>query len=136
MAEPKKQNSLDRARVDLENAARVFALASETVKDPDAETPEIFIIDPAALPAAYYLRESVVAAVKAEILRDHQAGQPLPAGASLKNEVEARHGETDQISDKTDDNSERRTGSEDPKSGGDNGSETGSSSPDPSGPRS
>jgi hypothetical protein len=97
--------------------------------------PEIFIIDLAAIPAAYYLRDSVVEAVRAEILRDYQNGQPIPAGASLKNEVEARSGETDKVSDPSDDNTEQRTGSEDPASSADNGSEAGSSSPDPSGPR-
>lgn len=98
--------------------------------------PEIFIIDAAAIPAAYYLRDSVVEAVKAEILRDHKNGQPVPAGASLKNEVEARSGETDKVSDPSDDNTEQRTGSEDPASSANNGGEAGSSSQDPSGPRS
>lgn len=97
-----------------------------------AET-EIYIIDAAALPAEYYLRESVQAAILAEIRKDYQNTNQLPAGASLKNEVEARSGETEKISDKEDDSVERGAGSEDPERGADNGSETGGGDPDPGG---
>jgi len=96
---------------------------------------QIYIIDAAAIPAAYYLRESVQAAIKAEIAKDYQLGQELPAGASLTNQVEARHGKTDQISGPEDDNAERGTGSEDPESSKDHGGSAGSSDPDPSRPR-
>ena len=94
---------------------------------------EIFIIDASALPVEYYLRESVQAAILNEIRKDYQNTNQLPAGASLKNEVEARSGETQEIPDKTDDSVERGTGSEDPERGPDNGSETGGGDPDPSG---
>lgn len=95
--------------------------------------PEIFIIDAAALPAEYYLRESVQDAILAEIRKDYQNTNQLPAGASLKNEVEARSGETEKISDQENDKSERGTGSPDPEIGSDNGSETGGGDPDTSG---
>lgn len=94
---------------------------------------EIFIIDAAALPAEYYLRESVQAAILSEIRKDYENTNQLPAGASLKNEVEARSGETEKISDKEDDSVERGTGSENPERGADNGSETGGGDPDPRG---
>lgn len=97
------------------------------------EEAEIFIIDAAALPAEYYLRESVQAAILDEIRKDYKKSNQLPAGASLKNEVEARSGETEKISDKEDDSVERGTGSEDPERGADNGSETGGGDPDTSG---
>ncbi len=101
--------------------------------DSTAPDQEIFIIDAAALPAEYYLRESVQAAILEEIHKDYAISNQLPAGASLKNEVEARSGETQEIPDKTDDSVERGTGSEDPQGGSDNGSETGGGDPDPSG---
>lgn len=97
-----------------------------------AET-EIFIIDASALPVEYYLRESVQAAILNEIRKDYQKTNQLPSGASLKNEVEARSGETEKISDKEDDSVERGTGSEDPERGANNGSETGGGDPDTSG---
>lgn len=97
------------------------------------EIPQIFIIDSAALPVEYFLRESVLDAVRDEIARDYQNTNQLPSGASLKNEVEARSGETQEIPDKTDDSVERGTGSENPGDGSDNGSETGGGDPDPGG---
>lgn len=95
--------------------------------------PEIFVIDAAALPAEYYLRESVQAAILDEIRKDYKKSNQLPAGASLKTEVEARSGETEKISDKENDSVERGTGSEDPERGADNGSKTGGGDPDTSG---
>lgn len=102
--------------------------AGEAVSDP-----EIFIIDAAALPAEYYLRESVQAAILDEIRKDYANTNQLPAGASLKNEVEARSGETQTISDQKNDSVEPGAGSEDPERGPDNGSETGGGDSDISG---
>lgn len=125
-----KQHKAIRA-LSREYAEKVLAIVEDG--EPEISTPEIFIIDAAALPAEYYLRESVQAAILDEIHKDYQKTNQLPAGASLKNEVEARSGETQEISDKTDDSVERGTGSEDPERGADNGSETGGGDPDPSG---
>ncbi len=97
------------------------------------EKTEIYIIDAAALPAEYYLRESVQAAILDEIGKDYKKTNQLPAGASLKNEVEARSGETEKISDQKNDSVEPGTGPENPESGSDNGSETGRSDTDTSG---
>jgi len=104
-------------------------------EEPD-DHEKIYIIDAAAIPAGYYLRASVVEAITLEIAKDYLLTGELAAGASLTNEVEARHGKTDQISDQENDNSERGAGSEDPNDSENNGSGAGSSDPDPSGPRS
>lgn len=100
-----------------------------------SETPEIYLIDAAALPAAYYLRDSVQEAILSEIRKDYEITKQLPPGASLSNQVEARDGKTEEISSPEDDNSERGTGSADPDGSGDNGTPAGGSDPDPSGPR-
>lgn len=117
-----KQHKAIRA-LSREYAEKVLAIVED--ESPETSDSEIFIIDAAALPAEYYLRESVQAAILDEIHKDYQNTKQLPAGASLKNEVEARSGETQEIPDKTDDSVERGTGSEDPERGADNGSQAG-----------
>lgn len=97
------------------------------------QIPDIYIIDSSAIPVEYFLRESVLDQVKVEIGKDYKATKRLPAGASFKNEVEARSGETQETSDKKNDDLEPGTGSEDPQGGGDNGSGAGGSDSDTSG---
>lgn len=89
-----------------------------------AEDPEIRIIEMGALPAAYFMRDSVIAAIHAEIVQDIKNNQPVPNG------VEVINGETNQISDSEDDQSQRGDGSESPKDGSNNGSAAGSSGED------
>jgi hypothetical protein len=115
----------------LKNTEQMIAnLRTDKSVAPD---PEIYVIDAAALPAEYYLRESVQAAILGEIRKDYKKSNQLPAGASLKNEVEARSGETEKISDKKNDSVEPGTGPENPGGRENNGSETGGGDPDTSG---
>jgi hypothetical protein len=94
--------------------------------------PEIRIIDTAALPASYFMRDSVLEAVRAELLSDYKKTGELPRGVELIGE-EAPNGETKEIPDPTIDSDERGDGPTTPGNGDDNGSQTGSRGEDNSG---
>ena len=94
-----------------------------------SEDPEIRIIEAASLPAAYYMRDSVMEAIKTEILKDHKAGQPIPPGAELINQ-EDPNGQTEKISDLENDNDERGDTSESNSDSENDGDRSGSSSED------
>lgn len=88
--------------------------------------PEIRIIEQGAIPAAYYYRDSVVEAIRAEILKDHKAGQPIPPGVELiKNEEEDINGEAKEISGSENDSTIGGDGPESPGDGENNGSPAG-----------
>lgn len=100
--------------------------------DQNDNNPDIRIIDTAALPASYFMRDSVLEAVRAEIIKEYKANGTLPRGVELIGE-EADNGETKEISDPTIDSNERGDGPETPGNGDDNGSQTGGGGEDNSG---
>lgn len=91
--------------------------ASKLLKQFEGETPEneVAIIDAAAIPAAYFMRDSVLEAVRLELIKDIKNNQPVPPG------VEVLNGETEKVSDPESDKSKQGPGSKSQKNSSDNG---------------
>jgi len=114
-------------REGIEQTEKTLAILRDLLPESDKESePEIRIIEQGAIPAAYYYRDSVVEAIRAEILKDHKAGQPIPPGVELiKNEEEDINGEAKEISGSENDSTIGGDGSESPGDGENNGSPAG-----------
>jgi hypothetical protein len=125
-------------------AIEAFAMAAKNAQDAadillgnitteTGKEPEIRIIEQGAIPAAYYYRDSVIEAIRQEIIKDHKAGQPIPPGVELiNNEEDSQNGETEKISDPENDSTKRGDGSEpspDGSNDGDQNSRGGASDP-------
>lgn len=89
------------------------------------QEPEIRIIEPGALPAGLYMRDSVLAAVHAEIVKDYKATGQVAPGAELIGQEEASDGETEKVHKAENDSAQRGAGSEPSQDSGDNGSPAG-----------
>lgn len=88
----------------------------------DFQNFEIRIIDTAALPAKFFVRRRVLAAIKEEIINDINKGQAVPPG------VEVIDGKTDQVSSSQDNLNVQTDGSKSQTNSKDDGAQDSSSS--------
>lgn len=114
----------DKQRRDIKAIANKFAdEIQEVISGPKkSDEPEIRIIEPGALPAGLYMRDSVLAAVHAEIIKDYKATGQVAPGAELIGQEEESNGETKEISSPDNDSDDGGNGQATPGDSGDNGS--------------
>lgn len=123
------KKSIDALKAFADAGQKAQAVADKLILDfegaPESKEPEIVIIEQSAIPAGYFMRPDVQAAVLAEIIKDYKATGQVAPGAELISQEEESDGETEKVSDQKNDSS---VGDDGPAAQGDSGNNGGQAS--------